>query len=62
MKKTIVLPLTCLLMLGLAACNKVTLHCDGCGKEVAADPKMDESWIIFCEDCGEPEIDWNEIP
>ena len=45
-----------LLAVSLPACGKVTLHCDGCGKEVRADSKMDESWIVFCSDC-EPELD-----
>lgn len=58
MKKLIVLLLTVVLVLVLCACGKVTLHCDGCDKEVRADAKMDESWIIYCSDC-EPEIDFN---
>ena len=45
-----------LLAVSLPACGKVTLHCDGCGKEVRADSNMDESWIVFCSDC-EPELD-----
>ena len=58
MKKLIALLLASVLALSLAACGeKNLLHCDGCGKEVDADPKMDESWIIFCEECGEPTID-----
>ena len=60
MKKIIVLLLAALLALGLMGCKKtVVLHCDGCGKEVNADPKMDESWIVFCKDC-EPELDMDE--
>lgn len=59
MKKIIVLLLAAALSLALLACGKVTLHCDGCGKEVRADAKMDEEWIIFCEDC-EPELDFDE--
>ena len=59
MKKLIALSLTALLVLSLAACgNKVTLHCDGCGKEISADSKMNEDWIIFCKDC-EPDIDFD---
>jgi endogenous inhibitor of DNA gyrase (YacG/DUF329 family) len=38
------------------ACNKVTLHCDNCGKEVKADNNMTEEWLIFCSDC-EKELD-----
>ena len=55
MKKLIVLYLTVVLALALTACGKVTLHCDGCGREVRADAKMDESWTIYCNDCA-PEI------
>ena len=56
MKKILILLLVTLMALTLLACNKVELHCDGCGKAVYGDAKMDESWIIFCEDC-EPDID-----
>ena len=57
MKRMIALLLASVLALALMACgNKVTLHCDGCGKEVSADSKMDESWIVYCADC-EPELD-----
>ena len=56
MKKLIALSLAAMLILGLTACGKVTLHCDGCGKEISAVSKMDESWIVFCADC-EPDID-----
>ena len=57
MKKIIAFAMAAVLALALAACGTVTLHCDGCGKEVKCDPKMDENWIIFCKDC-EPEIDF----
>lgn len=57
MKKMMIFLLTALLALSLIGCKKtVTLHCDGCGKEVQADAKMDETWIIFCKDC-EPKVD-----
>lgn len=55
MKKLIAFSLIAMLVLGLAACGKKTLHCDKCGKEVVADSKMDESWTIFCSDC-EPDV------
>ena len=32
------------------------VRCDGCGKEVKCDSKMDEDWIIFCAEC-EKELD-----
>jgi len=57
MKKLIVLSLVAMLMLGFTGCKKKTFHCDGCGKEVYSSADMDESWIIYCEDC-EPEFDW----
>lgn len=61
MKKTIVLALMMLLALSsLSACKgeTKTLTCDGCGKlvEVEADSNMTDEWILFCEECGEPEI------
>ena len=58
MKKMIAFLLAAVLTILLMACGKVTLHCDGCGKEVRADAKMDESWIVFCSDC-EPDIDFD---
>jgi len=59
MKKMMALLLALAMVCTLMACGKetVTLHCDGCGEEVQADPKMDESWIIFCSDCGEPGVE-----
>ena len=41
-------------LLSLAACGATkTLHCDGCGKELAVSESsnMDESWIVYCETC-----------
>ena len=58
MKKLIIVLAAAVLAISLAACGKVTLHCDGCGKEVRADAKMTEEWIIFCRDC-EPEIEFD---
>ena len=47
-------------VLSVAACSgeKKQLTCDGCGKtvEVNADSNMEEDWIIFCDECGEPEL------
>ena len=61
MKKTIVLALMMLLALScFSACKgeTKTLTCDDCGKlvEVEADSNMTDEWILFCEECGEPEI------
>lgn len=58
MKKIIAFLLTSVIAVTLMACGKVTLHCDGCGKEVRADAKMDEGWIIYCNDCA-PEFDFD---
>ena len=58
MKKLMVVLFTAVLALSLMACGTVTLHCDSCGKEVQADSKMTEDWIIFCKDC-EPEINFD---
>ena len=51
LKRIIALLLLAVMVLTFCACGKVTLHCDGCGKEVKCDKKMDEEWIIFCADC-----------
>ena len=50
--------LSCFLCLTACSTEKKQLTCDGCGKtvEVSADSNMEENWIIFCEECGEPEI------
>ena len=58
MKKMIALLLAAVLAVALMACGKVTVHCDGCGKELRVDSKMDEEWIVFCSDC-EPEFDFD---
>ena len=58
MKKIVILLLAAVLAISLAACGKVTLHCDSCGKEVRADAKMNEDWIIYCQDCT-PEIEFD---
>ena len=57
--------ITFLLILTLAFClascgkEKKELTCDGCGKTVTVDAKsnMEEDWIIFCEECGDPAIE-----
>lgn len=43
----------------LSGCGETkTITCDSCGKtqEVKADSRMDDSWIIYCEDC-EPSVE-----
>lgn len=44
-----------MMILTLFGCQKKTktVTCDGCGTEVLieADSNMDDSWIIYCEDC-----------
>lgn len=58
MKKMIALLLAVVLAVVLMACGKVSVHCDGCGKELKVDSKMNEDWIVFCKDC-EPDIDFD---
>lgn len=38
----------------LTGCGETrTVTCDGCGEtlEIEADSNMDDSWIIYCEEC-----------
>ena len=38
----------------LSGCGETkTITCDSCGKtqEVKADSQMDDSWIIYCQEC-----------
>jgi hypothetical protein len=54
MKKLLGLTLILALLALLPSCGeKKILHCDGCGREVevAASSRMEEEWIVFCEDC-----------
>jgi len=51
LKRIIAILLIALTVFTLSACGKVTLHCDGCGKEVKCTKDMDEEWIIYCSDC-----------
>ena len=49
----------CVLALLLGGCGKaITVHCDGCGAEVAleADSKITEDWIVFCKTCEEDKL------
>ena len=55
-KKVLAILLIALMVFTFCACGKVTLHCDGCGKEVKCDSKIDEDWIIFSAEC-EKELD-----
>ena len=60
LKKIIFSILAILTIFIICSCEKDTrtLSCDGCGKlvEVEADSNMTDEWILFCEECGEPEI------
>lgn len=52
----------CILTLSaiLCGCNeKKIVHCDKCNKEISidADSNMDEDWIIFCDECGDPALE-----
>ena len=60
LRKTFFLLALIIAMLCMASCEKdpKELTCDGCGKtvEVEADSNMTDEWILFCSECGEPEI------
>ena len=51
--------LSCILCLTACSGKKIQLTCDGCGKavDVDADSGMEEDWIVFCEECGDIEIE-----
>ena len=58
-----IVPVVAILLLAfcITSCGeKKELICDSCGKtvEVAADSNMTDEWILFCKECGEPEIDF----
>ena len=55
MKKIIILiGVIIAMLLTIVGCGeKITLHCDNCGKEVQADAdsNMTEDWAIYCSEC-----------
>lgn len=51
LKRILAVLLIALMLLTFCACGKVTLHCDGCGKELKGTKEMTEEWIILCADC-----------
>ena len=56
MKKGLCLLLVAMVLLGLSGCGEPKiLHCDSCGQEVKVDndSKMEEEWIVYCEECNE---------
>lgn len=56
MKNLMILLLTAVLLLTLAACGeKGIVHCDSCGNEIVLDrgSKIEEDWIVFCATCEE---------
>ena len=61
LKRAMILLAVLAMAIGMTACAKETkeLTCDGCGKTVTvdADSNMDDSWILFCEECGEPTVE-----
>lgn len=61
MKKILIIALALLsIMTVLSSCGeKKILHCDKCGKEIEvdADSNMDEDWILFCDECGDIELE-----
>ncbi len=60
MKKVFCLLMIVVAMFAFSACisETKTLTCDGCGKQVEmdADSGITDEWILFCRECGEPEI------
>lgn len=56
MKKTLCILMTAGILFTLTACAKTkALHCDNCGKEITVKESsdMDDSWLIYCEECNE---------
>lgn len=58
MKKILLVTLVVCMVLAmlLTGCGKTKiLHCDHCGQEVKVQESsnMEESWIIYCEECNE---------
>ncbi len=51
-KKIIALLTVCMLLL-CTGCSTKTLHCDSCGTEIKTkhDSQVDESWVVYCEQC-----------
>lgn len=52
MKSKLIIVLAALLL--LTGCGETkTVTCDGCGKqqELPSDSKIDDSWIVYCEEC-----------
>lgn len=59
-KRIFALILLLALLVSMAACGGTKIvHCDRCGCEIelSADDKIEEDWIVFCEDCGEPVVE-----
>ena len=61
LKRAITLLVMLTLAFCMASCAKETkeLTCDGCGKTVEVDAKsnMEDDGILFCEECGEPDVE-----
>lgn len=54
MKKILCLLLVLSVILVMAACGaKKIVHCDSCGKEIAAEAgsNVEEDWIVYCPQC-----------
>ena len=53
MKKLLILVLAILLCAAAVGCGTLTLHCANCGKEikVSKNSGVDESWIVYCDEC-----------
>ncbi len=55
MKKLILFIVVCVLLLAVGCGKAKILHCDNCNTEVKVEESsnMEESWIIYCEECNE---------
>ena len=54
MKKVLILFLVLALLFCMTSCGKTKiLHCDHCNAEIEVDANsnMDESWLVYCEEC-----------
>ena len=53
MNAKLLIALTAMLLLLTGCGGSKTITCDGCGKtqKISAGSKMDDSWIIYCQEC-----------
>ena len=60
MKKLLIALMVAILSLTMLACGgeRIELKCDGenCTNVVIGKEGMDDSWIVFCEECGDIDL------